>query len=166
MSETNIGKINDVIKEFLEEVYDGPKHEYTWFINNDPNSGLLGTIENMDSNDASTQITQNGTTIAAHIEHLRWTLEKTNAYLRGEKQAMIWLESWRVRKVNDAEWETLIQQLRREYIAIKESVKEMKWASDEQLKEILALIPHAAYHLGAIRQIVLLTKKKNPSALS
>jgi hypothetical protein len=158
MSEVNVGKINDVINEFLEEVYDGPKHEYTWFINNSPDSGLLGTIENMDSDEASTQITKNGTTIAAHIEHLRWTLEKTNSYLRGEKPAMIWSESWLVRKVNETEWETLIQQLRREYIVLEESVKKVKWASDEQLKEVLALIPHAAYHLGAIRQIALLTK--------
>jgi hypothetical protein len=33
------------------------------------------------------------------------------------------------------------------------------WASDEQLKEVLALIPHAAYHLGAIRQMNLILKE-------
>jgi hypothetical protein len=159
MGEANIGMINDVVREFLEEVYDGPKHGYTWFINNDPNSGLLGTIENMGSVEASTQIITNGTTIAAHIEHLRWTLEKTNAYLHGEKPVMIWSESWHVRNLNEKEWEILIQQLRREHIVLEESIKELKWASDEQLKEVLALIPHAAYHLGAIRQIALLTKQ-------
>jgi hypothetical protein len=159
LDETNIGKINDVITEFLEEVYDGPKHAHTWFINNEPNTGLLGTIENMGSGEASTSITHNGTTIAAHVEHLRWTLEKANSYLRDEKPAMNWSESWRVRKVNKAEWETLTKQLRKEYSLLEESIKDVKWESDEQLKEVLALIPHAAYHLGAIRQIALLTKK-------
>jgi hypothetical protein len=87
------GRINRVVSEFLEEVYDGQKYDYTWFINNEPNSGILGTIKGISSDEASTQIKKHGTTIAAHIEHLRWTLEKTNSYLCGEKTSMIWLES-------------------------------------------------------------------------
>jgi hypothetical protein len=35
-------KTNSAIIEFLEEVYDGPKHQYTWFINNDRTRGYSG----------------------------------------------------------------------------------------------------------------------------
>jgi hypothetical protein len=156
---SRVREINDIIIEFLEEVYKSPNYEHTWFINNDPNSGLIGTIKNIKSDEASTPIVKNGTTIAAHVDHLRWTLEKTNSYLRGENPSMIWSESWRVRGVNSDEWKSLIEQLKREYYILIRSISEINLASNEQLKEILALIPHAAYHLGAIRQIALLVGK-------
>jgi hypothetical protein len=85
----DVGKLNEVIIEFLDEAYKSPKFEHTWFINNDPNSGLFGTIKNLDNVEASTPIIINGTTIAAHVDHLRWTLQKTNSYLRGENPSMI-----------------------------------------------------------------------------
>ena len=53
MGVVNICKFNKVILEFLEEAYDRPKREFTWFTNNDPKSGLLGSIETIDSDEAS-----------------------------------------------------------------------------------------------------------------
>ena len=32
------------------------------------------------------------------------------------------------------------------------------WSSDDQFKEVLALVPHAAYHLGAVRQMALVIR--------
>jgi len=152
--------INDIIVEFLGEAYDGPSHPYTWFINNDPESGILGTIKKLKAEEASTPIIENGTTIAAHIEHLRWSLNKINSLLCGESPTMNWSESWRVRRVDSEDWMLLIEQLRREYNRLVKSLSSgVSLASDEQLKEVLALIPHAAYHLGAIRQMVLLIKR-------
>ncbi len=31
--------------ELLSEAYTGPTHAYTWFIGNEPGSGILGTLE-------------------------------------------------------------------------------------------------------------------------
>jgi hypothetical protein len=153
-------EINEVIIEFLIEVYNGPNHPYTWFINNEPDSGLLGTIKKLKPEEASTPIIENGTTIAAHIEHLRWTLDKTNSLLRGENPTMNWSESWQVRKIDSPKWESLIIQLEEEFKKLIRSLSTSnRWASDEQLKEVLALIPHAAYHLGAIRQMNLILKE-------
>jgi uncharacterized protein YhaN len=151
--------INEIIIEFLAEVYDGPSHPYTWFINNETDSGILRTIKKLKPEEASTSIIENGTTIAAHVEHLRWTLNKTNSLLQGENPAMNWSESWQIRKVDSTQWELLIEQLMKEYKTLLRSLSSVNsWASDEQLKEILALIPHAAYHLGSIRQMKLILK--------
>jgi hypothetical protein len=153
-------KIRDIIIEFLVEVYDGPSHQYTWFINNEPDSGILGTIKKLKPEEASTPIIINGTTIAAHVEHLRWTLNKTNSLLSGENPTMNWSESWQIRKVDSTQWVLLIEQLREEFKTLIRSLSSAYgWASDEQFKEVLALIPHAAYHLGSIRQMNLSLKE-------
>jgi len=154
-----MGRINDIIIEFLDEVYDGPSHTITWFINNDPESGLLGTVKKLTAEEASTPIIENGATIAAHVEHLRWSLNKTKSFLRGENPVRNWSESWRVRRIDPENWMLLIEQLRIEYDQLVQWFSSgVSLASDEQLKEVLALIPHAAYHLGAIRQMVLIIK--------
>jgi len=152
--------INEIIIEFLEEAYNGPSHSYTWFINNETDSGLLGTIKRLKPEEASTPIIEKGTTIAAHIEHLRWTLNKTNSLLRGENPAMNWSESWKIRQVNSPQWKSLIEQLMEEFETLIRLLSSGNdWASNERLKEVLALIPHAAYHLGAIRQMKLILKE-------
>ncbi len=152
--------INDAAAEFFEEVYDGPKHSYTWFIGNDPGSGLLGTLSTLNAAEASTPLIEGGTTIAAHVEHLRWSLEKANKFMRGEKPEMVWSESWSVRVVDEASWVKMINQVREEYSSAVEQIKYAMWESEEQVLEVLALAPHAAYHLGAIRQMVLAVKKR------
>ncbi len=152
--------LNRVASEFIEEVYDGPKHDYTWFIGNEPGSGLLGTAAGLSAAEASTPLVEGGTTIAAHVVHLRWSLEKVNQLLRGEKPEMVWSESWRVRTVDEEAWVRLIGELRAEYSTAEESMKTRRWRSDEDVFEALALAPHAAYHLGAIRQMALAAKKR------
>ena len=157
----NIEKTNGAIIEFLEEVYDGPKHQYTWFIGNAPDSGLLGTARGLSAEEASTPVVEEGTTITAHIGHLRWTLLKANSFMRGENPAWDWSESWAVRRVDPEEWASLTGSLEAEFKALVQSLGSgFTWNSDEQYKEVLALIPHASYHLGAIRQMALIIRDR------
>ncbi len=152
--------INEAASEFLEEAYEGPTHDYTWFIGNEPGSGLLGTIGGLSASEASTPIVEGGTTIAAHVEHLRWSLEKAKQYMRGEKPELRWAESWGVREVNEETWSRLRDRLRGEYASVVGSIRGAEWQSPGQVKEVLALIPHTAYHLGAIRQMALANKAR------
>ena len=113
----------------------------------------------MNAEEVSTPIIKKGTTIAAHVEHLRWSLNMANSFTNGENPAMNWSESWQVRHVNSDEWELLVQELWREFNLLIQTLSSgIRWASDEQLGEVLALVPHAAYHLGAIRQMILIVK--------
>jgi hypothetical protein len=155
-------RANDAIIEFLEEVYDGPRHQYTWFIGNAPGSGLLGTLRSLSSEEASTPVVEAGTTVAAHVGHLRWTLVKVNSFMRGENPSWDWSESWATRLVDPEEWTTLIGSLEAEFSAVVQTLHQgYAWSSDDQYKEVLALIPHAAYHLGAIRQMALVVRAQH-----
>lgn len=76
--------LTTIIAELFSEAYDGPNHAYTWLIDNAAGSGVLGTLETISVEEASTPMRENGTTVAAHAEHLRWSLALADAYARGE----------------------------------------------------------------------------------
>ena len=140
--------------ELLSEAYTGPNHAYTWFIGNEPGSGLFGTLDGLSAEDAS-RAQNHGSTVAAHTEHLRWSLAHANAFARGETPPGSWPESWSVREVDAGAWDDLRATLRREFEALLRAIEQQEDFSDPQmLTGIMALAPHAAYHLGAIRQMV------------
>lgn len=79
--------MTDAFKEgFLElfrEAYTGPNYLHTWFIGNEPGSGLFGTLEKLSAEDAS-RAQPYGLTVATHTEHLRWSLAHANTFACGE----------------------------------------------------------------------------------
>lgn len=150
------------LRELFSEVYAGPNRDHTWFIENEPDSGFLGTLEKLSPEDAS-RPSPSGSTIAGHAEHLRWSLSVTNATIRGEVPEQDWAESWRVTDVDDAAWTVLRADLKREYETLLAAMAQQEDLSDPQLLTgALALVPHAAYHLGAVRQRVSAPVVKEP----
>ncbi|CAN5867918.1 hypothetical protein BH24DEI2_BH24DEI2_28830 [soil metagenome] len=146
--------LTKILADLFAEAYTGPNHAYTWFINNEPGSGLLETLENVSAEDASSP-QPSGSSIAAHTEHLRWSLAVANAFTRGETPQMNWAESWSVTTVDVDAWNKLRASLKSEYEALHQAIQQQQDVSDEQmLTALLAFTPHAAYHLGAIRQMV------------
>ena len=146
--------LRSVLLELFAEAYTGPNGPNTWFIDNRPGSGLFGTLDGLSAGDASKE-SSSGSTIAAHAEHLRWSLALTNAYVRGENPTPSWAESWTVKTVAAEAWDKLRAELRREYDEVLAALGRQEDFSDKQiLTGIVALTPHAAYHLGAVRQLV------------
>ena len=141
--------------ELFDEAYNGPPDpKSTWFTDNAPNAALLGTLDGLDAEHASL-LQASGQSLASHAEHLRWSLVLAQAYFRGEQPRPDWEESWRVQSVTQAQWETLRGDLKREYEAVRSAIAAVSdWSNPFFLKGTLALLPHAAYHLGAIRQMV------------
>lgn len=145
----------EALLELFSEAYTGPNHAYTWFIDNKPGSGLFGTLAPL-SAEAASEEGPSGATIAAHTEHLRWSLAYANAFARGEVPEGGWSESWSLRVVDAAAWDELRAALRCEFETLLEAIKRQEDFSDLQmLIGIMALVPHAAYHLGAVRQLAL-----------
>lgn len=146
--------LKSVLLELFAEAYTGPNGPHTWFIDNRPGSGLFGTLDGVSAQDAS-RPSPSGSTVAAHTEHLRWSLALTNAYVRGENPTPSWAESWTVKTVDAEAWDNLRADLRREYDEVAAALGRQKDFSDPQtLTGVMALTPHAAYHLGAVRQLV------------
>ena len=73
------------IIDLLTEAYAGPPNPAaTWFIDNEPDSGILGILAGVSAEEASTSVDGSehvGTTIAGHAEHLRWSLANASAAL-------------------------------------------------------------------------------------
>lgn len=140
----------EMICNLLNEAYEGSSP--TWF--SDRDTGLLPTLKSVSAQTASS-IINDGTSIAAHTEHLRWALEKINAKMRGAPPNMNWSESWTVQSVSKSEWATLLEQLQLEYETLISNMPANPDLNDNMcVTSGIALVAHAAYHLGAIRQML------------
>ena len=76
-----------------------------------------------------------------------------NAAIRGEPLGD-WKESWRLLYADDAEWDRLRSALRSEFGTLRGALQSQANLPEQYLTGILALLPHAAYHLGTIRQMI------------
>ncbi len=143
------------IATLFSEAYAGPANpSSTWFIDNEPDSGILGLIAGVSASEASwsTNRNQPGTTIAAHVEHLRWSLANANGALQGKPYQGNWSESWNTLDADDEKWRRLRSDLRKEFELLLENIRKQNDLTGDYLTGVMALIPHAAYHLGTIRQ--------------
>ena len=149
--------LETAMKTMLKEAFDGPAdpHE-TWFTNNEPNSGIFGALEAVSSHQASMSV--NGTTLAAHANHVRYHMWGTNEFLKnGIYPAMDWAKSWQPHTVAESDWLEVQAQLRSEYLSFLNAMDVTEW--DQPIaNEVLASLAHLAYHLGAIRQILKVVK--------
>jgi hypothetical protein len=139
----------------FSEAYTGPSDpSSTWFIDNELDSGILGLIASVSATEASwsTNRYQPGTTIAGHVEHLRWSLANANEALEGKPYQGNWSESWNTLDADENKWEQLRSDLRKEFKLLRENLQKQNELTGEYLTGVMALIPHAAYHLGTIRQ--------------
>ena len=148
------------LRMVLREAFEGPQAEWTYFIDNRPGSGALGTVEGLTAEAASRPSGDGQTTIASHVHHLCFSLAASSAWIRGERPELDWKESWRVRTVSAAEWQVLRQRLRREYEELLRAVEDKATSGEEAFGGAVGVIAHAAYHLGAIRQKVALASAR------
>lgn len=147
--------------ELLDEVVIGKTKDYTWVIDHEPGNGIFRTIQSVSAHEASQSIVHNSTNIAAHTEHIRWSLENALSFLQSNKPAGNWKESWRIKTVTEDEWTRIQANLKTVYDKIVSNLLNRDSFPDPMLLTgLLAMLPHMAYHLGAIRQIIAALKRQ------
>ena len=135
----------EAIHALLIEAYEGSSQ--VWF--SDRNTGLFVSLQDLSAKQVSK------TAIAAHTDHLRWSVSKVNAMMRGERPTMDWAQSWTVKTVSEPEWQDLLAQLKLEYQRLQTNMPANPDLNDRMfVTSGVALVAHAAYHLGAIRQMI------------
>lgn len=159
MNTVTVPTLTKAIVDLLVESYDGPPDAQspTWFNDNDPNAGILGQIRPLTAAEASFSADGSGkpgTTVASHVEHLRWSLANANNAMRGEPYDSHWSNSWLVTSLSEDEWNRLREELKKEYQDACTLIAKQDTLEDEYLYGGFALVPHAAYHLATIRQII------------
>ena len=124
------------------------------YMTNGGDPGLLRSLDKL-SAAAASRLTPTGSSIAAHVEHLRYGLSLMNRWAPGENpfDDADWSASWRNVSVSDAEWQRLRQQLADESHRWLAELGKPRDISQLELNGVVGSIAHFAYHVGAIRQI-------------
>jgi len=140
----------------LNEAFAGPSGKGSWFTDEDPESGLLGTLERLSAAEASVPLTPgDAATAASHASHVRYALHLANRAMKGENpyRDADWKGSWAATAVSGEEWKELKASLRAEFENLKTAISDPAvWSSDMRVFGMMGNIAHSAWHLGALRQ--------------
>lgn len=150
----------------LNEAFAGPSGKGSWFTDEDPDSGILGTLERLSAAEASVPLTPgDAASAASHASHLRYALHLANRAMKGENpyRDADWKGSWAATTVSETIWKELKDSLRLEFETLKTAVSDPAvWSSDMRVFGMIGNIAHSAWHLGAIRQALGLVETPAP----
>jgi hypothetical protein len=155
--------IRKSLQQLLVELFEGPADNGTWVLNHDA-PGLLAMLETLPAEIASTPMRPDRMTIAAHVNHLRYSLSLLNRWAAGEPDPFAtadWNGSWQMQQVNATAWTQLVGQLRSEIGDWIEATQQPRHWDQIALTGAFASAAHAAYHMGAIRQLALALDAKS-----
>lgn len=149
----NTRELVGTLPTLFSELVDGAPTTGAYMLNRgDP--GLVRSLDKLSAAAASAK-TSGGSSIAAHVEHLRYGLSLLNRWAAGEDpwKDADWSASWRKTSVSDADWKKLRGDLRDEAHRWLETMRRPREVDEAEMNGIVGSIGHLAYHLGAIRQI-------------
>ena len=149
-----MASIHGALSTVLNELLDGSAMDSGWVLNpKDP--GLLRSLANLSAAQASAIPAGGRSSIAAHVDHLRYGLSLLNRWSQEENPFADadWSASWKRLNVSESEWSSLRADLQSEARKWQTAVDQPRELTDDELKGYLASAAHLAYHLGAIRQI-------------
>lgn len=137
---------------FAELVFGAPASGAS--VLNPGDAGLLASLDRL-SHEAASRTTDGGASIAAHVDHLRYGLSLMNRWAGGEDPfaEADWADAWKRTRVDDAAWQALRRELRREAEQWHVALGSDRRVSGVELDGVIGSIAHVAYHLGAIRQL-------------
>ncbi len=135
-----------ILRETFEGSPEGAASAYL-----DRGTGVFSTLDQIDSESASSDV--NGSSVAAHTEHLKFYIDRALEFMEGSTEQVNWEQSWLIETVNEEEWDYLREAVRRTYREFIEKAAATEEWDTQQIGGMISIIAHTAYHLGAIRQI-------------
>ncbi len=146
---------SQTISRLFSELADGTAGDGNAFILNTGDIGLLRSLDKLSPGEASASTNQ-GATIAAHAQHVRYGLALMNQWAHDGGNPFAnarWDEAWKVAAVDAAAWDEIRNGLRQEAQQWLQVLRTPRQVSSLELTGLFASVAHFAYHLGAIRQI-------------
>ena len=143
------------LSRLFSELVDGTSGRGNAFILNTNDIGLLRSLEKLSAADASMSA-NDGATIAAHAQHVRYGLSLMNRWIREGGNPFAdakWDEAWKISIVDAGTWDEIRAGLRDETQQWLEMLRSSRECSGIELTGMMSSVAHLAYHLGAIRQI-------------
>ena len=143
------------LAHLFAELVDGVTSSAGGFVLNKGDIGLMQSLGHLSAADAS-RSTNDGATIAAHAQHVRYGLSLMNewgAHGGNPFANAKWDEAWKIKAVAEDQWKEIQQGLAGEAHRWNEVLKTPREVNGMELTGMISSIVHLAYHLGAIRQI-------------
>ena len=137
------------------ELIDGTAAFGGGYIVNTGDSGLAESLDKLSAADAS-RSTNDGATIAAHVQHERYGLSLMNRWAKEGGNPFAdakWDEAWKIREVDARTWDEIRAGFRDETHRWLEVLRTPRDVNETEFNGMVASIAHFAYHMGAIRQI-------------
>ena len=149
----NTRDMTNTLATLLGELVNGASNDGGYMLN-PGDEGLLRSLDRISASDASA-LTPTGSSVAAHVDHVRYGLSLMNRWAAGENpfQTADWSASWRRTSVSADEWQQLRTDIGAEARRWLDAVREPRDVDGVALNGMVGSIAHLAYHLGAIRQI-------------
>lgn len=127
-------------------------NEWTYFV--EGKDAIIPLLDEITAEQASKVPYPNGGSIAAHSIHIRYILHAANAYDDGERPEGTWDDTWKQNEVSNSEWDSLRKEIQDRYDRF------ITWLKRDDVPPpgaptiaVLTILPHLAYHLGAIYQL-------------
>jgi hypothetical protein len=119
----------------------------------DKDEGLFEILDRLSAERASRRL-PGCSSVVAHVRHMLRYIEGDLAAINGNVEETDWDETWAVQEMDDAQWAALRQDLRKccvEWVRLIEA--NPTWENPDWMRGTIGAVAHAAYHLGAIRQL-------------
>ena len=109
----NTRDLGNTLPTLFSELVDGASQSEAYMLNKG-DAGLLRSLNKLSATAASAP-TPHGSTIAAHVDHLRYGLSLMNRWSGGENafDGADWTASWRRTRVSAVQWKQLRDELAR-----------------------------------------------------
>jgi len=149
----NTKDIAGTLTTLFGELVEGAPSSQAYMLNAG-DQGLLRSLEKLSAAAASSQ-TATGSSIAAHVDHVRYGLSLMNRWSAGDDpfKDADWSASWKRTTVSEDEWRNLRADLRTEAMRWLSVLRTPRQVREVELNGLIGSIAHVGYHLGAIRQI-------------
>ncbi len=149
----NTSSLGSTLTTLFGELVDGAT-AYDPYMLNSGDVGLLASLDRLSAEQASA-VVSGGSSIAAQVDHLRYSLSLMNSWKGGTSPytGADFTDSWRRSAVSDEEWQRLRSELGNEAHRWLEKLAAPREVTQQELDGIVSGIVHLAYHMGAIRQM-------------
>lgn len=152
-TENNVIPVKHFIEStayLLRETFEGsPEGVASAYL--DRGVGIFATLTEISADVASREF--HGTTIVAQTEHAKFYLDRLCEFINGRTETVNWEASWLIDEVDENEWTSLLESVRRSYENTLRCIADLPTWNVDQVGMAMSLVAHTAYHLGAIRQI-------------
>src|SRR6476620_7703650 len=138
----NISDFGSTFPTLFSELVDGASPTEGYVLNrSDP--GLLRSLDKLSATAASA-ITPTGSSIAAHVDHLRYGLSLMNRWSRGENpfDDADWSTSWRRTRVTAAQWKQLRDELADEAHRWLAALAKPREIEQSELNSVVGSVAH------------------------